>query len=123
MRPGMILLGLGLIVLWLVGLNNHAAGWLVWLDFLAALVSFALAASPSPTEPLGGRMAALVSGGPLGLALGLLVLWIIGLAFKVEPWLDWWNFSFGVAYGLLGAGVAATTTGGRQRPVSGPRTL
>ena len=35
------------------------------------------------------------------LAVGLLVLWIVGLAEGVPGWFAWWTFSFGVAYALM----------------------
>jgi|SRR6478752_1896922 len=40
--PG--LLGLGLAVLWIVGVASRAPGWVSWLNFLFAIASFAVAA-------------------------------------------------------------------------------
>ena len=47
-RGASIVLGAGLIALWLVGLGNHATAWLTWLDGVAALCAFGLAAAIIP---------------------------------------------------------------------------
>ncbi len=98
-----IALAIGLVIVWIVGLNQHATGWLTWLDGLGALVGFAIAAGAGPAV---GR--AYGAGGPIALAVGLGILWIIGLATHAEAWLTWWTFVFACAFLLLGiAGGAA----------------
>ena len=84
-------LGLGLVLLWLAGLSSHASGWLTWLDGLAALIAIAGAASLVEFNRGG-------SAGAGGLALGLFVLWIIGLATGATLWLSWWTFAFACAF-------------------------
>src|ERR1041385_4416314 len=39
-RGTSIVLGAGLIIVWLVGLGNGATSWLTWLDGVAALCAF-----------------------------------------------------------------------------------
>ncbi len=120
MRAGMIILGLGLVVLWIVALGAHATGWLTWLDLIAALLAFAAAGFTSLGRAAKSRGLDLV--GPFGLAVGLLILWIVGLATGATLWLTWWTFAFGIGFGLLGAGVGSTAME-RRRPVSGPRAV
>ncbi len=131
MRPGLLLLGIGLGVLWAAGLRADAARWLVWLDLVAAVASLVVAAVPpraadrsprlSPNATRGertGEMGShvdmllgdgdppeLVLASPFLLAGMLLLMWLFGLALHAERWLAWVNFGFGLAYGLLGVGV------------------
>lgn len=102
-RGTSIVLGVGLIILWLVGLSNHATAWLTWLDGLAGLCAFGIAAAVPAN--LDTRRAI---GGPIGLAVALFVLWIIGLAVGAQGWLSWWTFAFAVAFLVLG--FASTST-------------
>src|SRR5262245_24316318 len=98
-----IALGIGLIVLWLVGVNNQATLWLTWLDGIAALWAFTLGASIVP----GRSGLSATAGAPLALSLGLYVLWGIGLLTRAEPWLAWWTFVFACAF--LALGIFGTT--------------
>jgi hypothetical protein len=110
----MILLGIGLLLLWLVGLSEESAGWLLWLDFVAGILS--IIGGLALTRP---RTAELV-GEPVALAMALFVLWIIALATGTEAWKAWWTFAFACAYVLLGlAGGAASESRGRTG-VTGP---
>jgi len=96
-----VALGIGLAILWLVGLNYHAAAWLTWLDGVGALIAFGIGAS------LNERLSpSVVGGAPIALSLGLFVLWIVGLVMSVETWLVWWTFVFACAFLLLGLGAA-----------------
>jgi hypothetical protein len=104
-----LILAVGLVILWLVGLSQHATAWLTWLNGLGALVGFAIAAGAVPRLERG-----VGSGGSIALAIGLGVLWIIGLAEHRETWLVWWTFAFACAYFLLGIGSGASTT---RRPI------
>jgi hypothetical protein len=104
-------LGCGLIVLWLAGLSGHATGWLTWLDVLAALCAFGIAAVA------GERMSrGFASGAPIALASALAVLWIIGLTTRASSWLTWWTFAFACAFLLLGLGGA-----GQSQQMTRPR--
>jgi hypothetical protein len=101
------LLAIGLVILWLVGLSQHATAWLTWLDVVGALFGFAIAAGAGPQVARG-----FAGGAPIALAIGLGVLWIIGLATHAEAWLTWWTFAFACAFLLLGIGGSFT-----RRPV------
>jgi hypothetical protein len=97
-------LAVGLLTLCLVGLNQHATGWLTWLDGVGALFGFAIAA---------GALSAFGAGGSIALAIGLGVLWLVGLAQQRESWLVWWTFAFACAYLVLA--IAAGTS--RRGPI------
>jgi hypothetical protein len=108
-RGTSIVLGAGLIILWLVGLGNNASAWLTWLDGAAALCAFGIAAAIVP-DRIGVATAV---GAPIALAVGLYVLWIVALAVGSTPWLAWWTFAFACAFlilGLLAIGGERTTT-------------
>jgi hypothetical protein len=107
-----IVLAVGLVILWLVGLNRHATPWLTWLDVVAALCAFAIAAG------IAGRTRGADVGAPVVLAIGLFVLWIIGLSTHASMWLVWWTFAFACAFLFVGVGAGA------QRPqITQPRTV
>jgi hypothetical protein len=107
-RGTAIVLGIGLVILWLVGLNEGAALWLTWLNGVAALVAFTIGAAANDES----ASALSVAGGPIGLSLGLYVLWVVGLATHAETWLCWWTFVFACAF--LAIGVFSTTTMARR---------
>jgi hypothetical protein len=90
------ILASGLTVLWLVGLGRHATPWLSWLDGLGALCGFAIALGASDI-PTRNRAA-----GPIALGMGLVVLWIIGLATHSNFGLTWWTLFFACAFLLVG---------------------
>src|SRR5689334_12071035 len=93
-KPWYFILGIGLLILWLVGLQT--GGWLTWLIFVAGCLSI-IAGFALPAEgPRSARLSV-----PLALAIGLYVLWIIGLAVGKAAWKDWWTFAFACAYLLL----------------------
>jgi hypothetical protein len=55
-------------------------------------------------------------GGAIGLAVGLFVMWIIGLATSPYVWLPWWNFGFACAFLLLGIFGGAVPPAAGRRP-------
>jgi len=91
-RVGAVVLGVGLVVLWIVGMSHSATPWLTWMVGLAGLVSFVVA-TLVPSEP--GRAAA---GGPGVIGFALVGFWIVGLAARSTEWLTWWAFGFGCLY-------------------------
>jgi hypothetical protein len=93
-----IVLGVGLICLWLMGLAHHATSWLTWLVGAGALGAFSAAASLRPERT---SLTALV-GSPMAVGLGLVVIAIIGLSVAATVWVAWWAFAFGCAFLLLG---------------------
>ena len=100
-----IVLGLGLIILWIAGLSAHAVGWLTWLDGLVGLLAIVAGFG---VLRLATRAGVATSG---GLAFGLVILWIIGLAAGGTLWLAWWTFAFACAFLALAA--ASMSTQGR----------
>jgi hypothetical protein len=118
MRGGMVLLGLGLGVLWIVGLSYGATSWLVWLDFAAAIASLATVLAPDSAPWV-------LRGGPFAIAAALFVLWAVGLAGGATPWLAWWTFGFAMAFLLLGAwataGIRAGAATQTRTTLGGPR--
>ncbi len=114
MRVGMITLGIGLGILWIAGLEASAPAWLVWLDLAAALLSLV---APLVSERLGSA----VKVPPFVLAVGVGLLWIVGLATGARGWLPWWNFAFALGYLVLGFAALTEPTAGR--PITGPRSV
>lgn len=105
-----VVLAVGLVVLWIVALGQHATVWLAWLALIGGLCGFGIALGAG--DPAGRMMGV---GAPIALAIGLFVLWIIGLATRANTWLTWWDFAFACAFLLVGiifgaAGPRLTTT-------------
>lgn len=97
MKIGLVVLGIGLGILWIVGLQAGVSGWLVWLDFAAACLSLLTVLAPDRALGRGLRAS------PLAVGAGLVLLWIIALAVGAAPWFAWWTLAFGIAYIILGA--------------------
>lgn len=102
-RPISVALGFGLIILWIAALTSNAVGWLTWLDGVAGLIAIAMGLGFAQIARAG------VAGSGL-LALGLFVLWIVGLAAGSTLWLVWWTFAFGCAFLILAASSMAGET-------------
>jgi hypothetical protein len=103
-RTGSFLLGIGLAILWIVGLTTPGAtGWLTWMSGLAALGAFMLSGSLT-----GSTSRRLNSSVPIGLSLILFFYWIIGLSTGAVAWQTWSTFVFGCIF--LGLGLAASST-------------
>jgi hypothetical protein len=94
-------LGLGLAVLWVMGMSEDATVWLTWADAAVALLVLIA------TGLVPARTGSLAAGAVLGLAAALLVaLWITGLATGATPWLAWWDLVFAALVGLAAVAVA-----------------
>jgi hypothetical protein len=113
-RNGMILLGVGMLVLWLVGLYHHATPWLTWADGLGALFAFVAAGSISAAISRNAMVAA-----PSAIAAGLFLVWIAALTTVASRWLAWWTFAF--ACGFLVVGLASGSRPALPRTTTGPR--
>jgi hypothetical protein len=99
------ILGIGLIVLWIAGgSSTHASDWLPRLDGLAGLIAIAMGIGLETVSRAG------VFGWGL-LALGLFILWIVGLAAGGGLTVAWWTFGFACAFVIL---AAAATSAGTQ---------
>jgi hypothetical protein len=92
-------LAVGLFVLSFAGLVLQVPIWFSWLDGIAALAAcggaVAFGASPRAGTAIWGA-----------LALGLIVLWLVGLRTVGAGLMSWGNFAFACAFLLL---VASTT--------------
>jgi hypothetical protein len=109
MRPLSIVCGIGLVILWLVGLGSAtSAPWLTWLNALGAIMSFVVASSVQT------RTAAINTA--VGTSIGLFALWIIGLSTDGLAYQNWWTFVFACLMGvaaLLGVGETGRGSLGR----------
>src|SRR5437763_286623 len=63
-RFGSVVLGAGLVVLWIVGLNQGATMWLTWLLGLAGLTSIVLASMLPAEHGREGAKPPALAGGP-----------------------------------------------------------
>lgn len=103
-RQFSVILGIGLIVLWIAGLSSpFAPAWISWLDGAAGLLAFLIAGS-NQQQPIGASARA-QAGGPLALAIGLFALWVVALSTAVIPWMTWWTFAFACAFLALSVAV------------------
>jgi hypothetical protein len=97
LRNGDAFFGVVLLLLGMGGLTTGAMHWLTWLNFLAAVCAFYLAAY--------GRNRA---GGPAGtIAMGatLLVASIVALLYGSTGWLSWGTFALSCL--ILVVGIAS----------------
>src|SRR4051794_11566162 len=95
------LIGLGLAVLWIIGLSVDATVWLTWSVGIAAALAFATVGIIP--ERKGSGWAAFCLG---GIAIGLLALWVVGLTQHATPWLTWWTFVAACMTAVIAFGAA-----------------
>jgi hypothetical protein len=100
LRASLVALALATLLLWLVGLVDGATVWLTWLDGVAALLTLLLV--PVTRDYLGPLR---VSVGPALIGIGLVAMFVAGLATRASAWLVWFNLAFGAGY-LMFAGFA-----------------
>jgi hypothetical protein len=100
-RTGSLVVGIGLAIVWVSGLWHHTAGWLTWLNGIAALCALGIAtASTARTSALGG--------GAIALGAALFVAWLVGISDNAPSWLVWATFAFACISLIVGvAGVAS----------------
>jgi hypothetical protein len=99
-RKSCFILGVGMAILWWVGLSTNHAATLLWFNAVAAVLSFGMAALLEEPERNPSRAL-----GPAVLGLGLAAVWIAGLASRQPVWAVWLNFVFALAY--IGVATAA----------------
>lgn len=94
-----IILGTGLAILGLTGLNGPGPrSWMTWCDLVGAWTAFFIAGTIGPTSTRAQRIA-----GPVALGAGLLGACAIGYASgTVVHWLLWWTVAFAGAFLTLG---------------------
>ena len=92
-RRSSFIIGLGLALLWWIGLSLNSSATLLWFDAIGAVVAFAIGGlvddtvEPNPAYAFGPGM----------LGLGLAAVWIVGIATRQPIWVSWFNFLFAVA--------------------------
>ena len=99
-RTSCFILGIALGIFWWVGLSTNPAATLLWVDAIAAVAAFGVAALLSDPERNPSR-----AFGPALLGLGLGVAWVVGIAGGQPGWASWLNFFFAAAF--LGLAVSA----------------
>ena len=96
LRAGTLVLGSGLLLLWLIGRLDHATPWLYWADGGIGVLSIAVAGL------ILGRKGVLSDLFTLGgLAVALLLCSIPGLLAPSMDWLSGWTFVFALGHGGL----------------------
>jgi peptidoglycan/LPS O-acetylase OafA/YrhL len=103
-RKSSYIIGLGLALLWGIGLSVRPHATLLWFNAVGALVAFSIG---TLVEEKGEHNPANAFG-PALLGLGLAVLWIVGVASSQPAWVAWLNFGFAVA--CLAVAVMAVGT-------------
>ncbi|HXU00537.1 MAG TPA: hypothetical protein VN903_06070 [Polyangia bacterium] len=92
-RRSSFVIGLGLALLWGIGLSLDHRATLLWFDALGAVIAFAIGFLVDDTEEhMTGN-----AFGPALLGLGLAIVWIVGMASRQPTWAAWAQFPFAVA--------------------------
>ena len=104
-RKSSFILGIGLAILWWVGLSQNHSATILWFDAVAAVVAFGIAALlPDPEDAIASRPL-----GPALLGLGLAAVWIAGMAGGQPIWASWLNFAFSLAFVGVATSAALRT--------------
>jgi len=110
-RKSCFILGIGLAILWWVGLSQNHAATILWFDAVGAVLAFGIAALlPDPEEATPSRAL-----GPALLGLGLAAVWIAGMAAGQPIWASWLNFAFALAFMGVGTSAVLATRSAHQR--------
>jgi hypothetical protein len=87
------LIGAGLIIFGVILVGAPGVPiWMIWVDIAGSLCAFVFAIS----ERRRGHRASPLPLVALFIAIGLSVVWILGLATHVAPWATWTNFVFAI---------------------------
>ncbi len=98
LRASLVALGIAMILLWIVGLVDHATDWVVWLDGIAGVLTFLLVpVTRDDVGPIG------VSLGPNLVGLGLLAVFIVAVSTRASAWITWFTLAFSGGYLMLAA--------------------
>jgi hypothetical protein len=104
-RKSCFILGIGLAILWWVGLSQNHAATILWFDAVGAVLAFGIAALMPEPETSPSRAL-----GPAVMGLGLAAVWIVGMASGQPIWASWLNFAFALAF--LGVSTSAVLNTG-----------
>jgi NO-binding membrane sensor protein with MHYT domain len=113
-RRSSFVIGLGLALLWGIGLRLSPHATMLWFDAVAAVIAFSIAilVDDRVEHDPGNALA------PALLGLGLAALWIIGIAGRQAAWVAWVQFPFAVAclaVAVVAAGARHVELGSRAR--------
>ena len=111
-RKSSFVIGLGLALLWAIGLGLNGHATMLWFNAVAAIVAFGIAGLVDEREHNPAN-----AFGPGLLGLGLAVLWVVGVASHEPRWVSWLNFLFAIAC----FAVAIMAVSGRQVHIHGHR--
>lgn len=92
-RKSSYIIGLGLALLWWIGLSRDPSAQLLWFDAVGAVIAFAIGGLVDDTVERNPANAF----GPAVLGLGLTAVWIAGLALDQPAWAAWLNLPFAIA--------------------------
>ena len=92
-RRSSFVIGLGLALLWWIGLSLKPTATMLWFDAIGAVLAFAIGGLVDDTVEHNPANAF----GPAVLGLGLSAIWIVGIATRQPIWFSWANFLFAVA--------------------------
>jgi hypothetical protein len=107
-RKSSFAIGLGLALLWWLGLSEDQSARILWFDAVAAVLSFGIGGLiDEPAQSTGATVGTAAVCAAMGLALG--ALWIIGMGVRQPAWANWFNFLFAVAY--MATAVLAVSRG------------
>lgn len=108
-RRSSFIIGLGLALLWWIGLSLNHNATLLWFDAVGAVLAFGIGGLVDDTVERKPSYAL----GPAMLGLGLAVVWIAGMASSQPRWVPWFNLLFAVA--SLAVAVRAAAAGRRYQ--------
>src|SRR3954453_15953586 len=93
LRRSSFVIGLGLALLWGIGLKLSPHASMLWFDAVAAVIAISIGVlvDDSAEQDPGSAL------GPALLGLGLAALWIVGVATRQPTWVAWVQFPFAVA--------------------------
>lgn len=111
-RRSSFIIGLGLALLWWIGLSLNHNATLLWFDAVGAVLAFGIGGLVDDTFEHQPSYAL----GPAMLGLGLAVVWIAGMASGQPRWVAWFNFLFAAA--SLAVAVRAAAAGRRYQVAS-----
>ena len=113
-RRSSFVIGLGLALLWGIGLRLSPHASMLWFDAVAAVIAFSIAVLVDDTVEHDPANAF----GPALLGLGLAALWIVGVASRQPAWVAWVHFrsrSPASAVAVMTAGTRHVEVGSRAR--------
>ena len=114
-RRSSFVIGLGLALLWGIGLRLSPHASMLWFDAVAAVIAFSIAVLVDDTVEHDDRERVRLR--PCS-GLGLAALWIVGIASRQPAWVAWVQFPFAVAclaVAVMSAGTRHVEVGSRAR--------